>query len=94
MGLLHHRPEKRHVVDLAGVGSAESITGLGHSASVAAMMTAASSSVGVGDIATPVGGPNGSKDWLTSEILLVCTRPTQSRRRPWCQARRPVGHGV
>jgi hypothetical protein len=42
---------------------------LGHSASVAAAIAAASSSVGAGDIINPVGGGSNSND--TSEIVLA-----------------------
>lgn len=65
MGLFHQRPEKRHeVLRRVGVVAAR-ITGRGHSASVAAMIAAASSSVGVGDIATPVGGAKSLSDVVT-----------------------------
>lgn len=50
------------------------MTGLGHSASVAAMIAAASSSVGAGDIINPVGGGNISNDTL----VMVLASPARS----------------
>ncbi len=54
------------------------MTGLGHSASVAAMIAAASSSVGAGDITSPDGGGNVSNDTL--EIVLALPLWTEARQ--------------
>lgn len=75
IGLFHQRPENLHAVERPLGASGAIATGRGHSASVAAMMTAASSSVGVGDIATPVGGANGFSGWVTKcrlGVFVVC----------------------
>ena len=46
----HHRPENRHAPDRAPSGAGTTTTGLGHNASVAAMIATTSSSVGTGEI--------------------------------------------
>jgi hypothetical protein len=90
--VLHQRPENLHDVvrDMSAVGDAT--TGVGHSASIAAMIATASASVGAGETEVPTGG--GSKD--TSVLYCRCpsqTSPITCRYRVSCTVSARSAHG-